>query len=127
MIKYGLAINATFGWAPLYYDTVKDISWNGQVCSTGTAIPIYDSDTSANRPLGMCVNITKVASDQGTYSNFKTDVPKCMAANKGSYCYYYYDNTNSFKTRCYCGADGTIGYCPLPNFSAVNNLTLWEL
>ncbi len=89
MTKYGLGINETFGWAPVYYDTVKDIQWNGQVCSSGIAIPVYDSETET-RPLAMCVNVTKVKTDQGTYKNFETDVPKCFASNKGSYCYYYY-------------------------------------
>lgn len=114
MLKFSLPINSIFGWAPVYYDTVKDILWNGQVCSTGFAIPYYENITQT-RPLGLCVNITKVVSDQGTYNNSKTDVPLCLAANKGSYCNYYYNSTDSFKTRCYCSADGSIGYCPLPN------------
>jgi len=62
MPLYSLAVNATFGWAPVYYDTVKDILWNGRVCSTGYAIPIYDG-TSTERPNGYCVNLTQVVTD----------------------------------------------------------------
>ena len=29
IIKYSMAVNQTFGWAPVYYDTVKDVYWNG--------------------------------------------------------------------------------------------------
>jgi hypothetical protein len=124
--KYVLGINATFGWAPLFYDTVKDILYNGQLCSTGLAIPVYDTNSTTTRPKGMCVNITMVYTDQGTYTNPVTDVPRCLSSNKGSYCNYYYDNSNSFKTRCFCGADGSIGYCPLPNKEALSNFTNLE-
>ena len=54
------------------------------------------------------------------------DVPMCLAANKGSYCYYYYDSASNFKTRCYCAGDGSIGYCPLPNRAAMLNFTKYE-
>ncbi|CDW84482.1 UNKNOWN [Stylonychia lemnae] len=126
MAKYQLPIGDNFGWAPVNYDTVKDILWNGQVCSTGFAIPFYENST-VTRPLGMCVNITKVVSDQGTYNNPISDVPKCLAANKGSFCNYFYNSVDSFKTRCYCAADGSLGYCPLPNFQAMRNFTAFDV
>ncbi len=125
MLKWSFAVNTTFGWAPLHYDTVKDILWNGQACSTGLAIPIYD-DTTLDRPNAMCVNITKIVTDQGTYNKPNTDVPQCLAANKGSYCTYFYNTTHNFKTRCYCAADGSLGYCPLPSLAAMKTYTIFE-
>jgi hypothetical protein len=29
ILKYSLPINATFGWSPVYYDTLKDVLYNG--------------------------------------------------------------------------------------------------
>lgn len=118
-------MGATFGWAPLHYDTVKDILWNGQACATGLAIPIYD-DTTLDRPNALCVNITKITTDQGTYLKPNTDVPQCLAANKGSYCSYHYNATHNFKTRCYCSADGSQGYCPLPSLNAMKTYKTFE-
>jgi hypothetical protein len=40
---FSLNETATFGWAPIYYDDIKDSLWHGQLCTTGIAFPVYDS------------------------------------------------------------------------------------
>ena len=130
MMKYNLASNSTFGWAPKYYDTVKDLLYNGQFCKSGIAMPLNDLNTSLtliqnisgfydNRPQGLCVDIVSVRTDLGLYTDFQNDVPECVSQDLGSYCQYHYHYekilTRSIKTRCACAADGSIGYCPIPN------------
>jgi hypothetical protein len=42
-IRYSLDEGTKFGWSNYYYDTVKDILYNGRMCKTGLAIPIYNA------------------------------------------------------------------------------------
>eukprot|EP00349_Pseudokeronopsis_sp_Brazil_P000100 CAMPEP_0202957058 /NCGR_PEP_ID=MMETSP1396-20130829/1496_1 /ASSEMBLY_ACC=CAM_ASM_000872 /TAXON_ID= /ORGANISM="Pseudokeronopsis sp., Strain Brazil" /LENGTH=96 /DNA_ID=CAMNT_0049674351 /DNA_START=602 /DNA_END=892 /DNA_ORIENTATION=- len=95
MTKFALKEGAFFGWANHHYDTEKDMLYNGRVCETGLAIPITFSNSSLNdsHPLGQCVKIYSVETDQGSFSNEETAT--CMAVNPGSYCYYYTDENKT--------------------------------
>ncbi len=76
------------------------------------------------------MNVTSVLTDQKEYNGFQSEVPKCVAANKGSYCEYNYRYSNkdfSFKIRCVCAPDGSVGYCPLPNHQALTRHALLEV
>ena len=83
MLKYSLPVNATFGWAPVYHDLLKDILYNGQLCRSGLAVPFNGTiidDSTSNRPMhtrkvGLCIEVTSVKTDQKLYSNFQTTAP----------------------------------------------------
>jgi hypothetical protein len=90
ILKYSKPVDSIFGWAPVHYDTAKDILHNGKLCQTGVAVPIGANNTSGLRPQALCVNVTSVNTDQGFYQNFQTEVPQCLVANKGSQCIYNY-------------------------------------
>ncbi len=138
MLKYSLPINATFGWAPVYHDMLKDVLFNGQLCKTGLAVPfngtligdLAQNNSQHTRMVGLCVNVTSVKTDQKLYSDFTYEAPKCVAANKGSMCYYNYqynDKDYNFRLRCACSSDGSIGYCPLPNLQTLRDHSLNDL
>jgi hypothetical protein len=97
MQKHSLATNSTFGWSPKYYDTIKDMLYNGQLCQSGLAVPLYDLNQTHSAALnfsgklntrteGLCIEVSSVVTDQGEYRNFDKDVPECLAANRGSHC-----------------------------------------
>jgi hypothetical protein len=90
MAKYGLDNNATFGWAPKHYNSIKDVLFNGRACRSGLAVPISKfNSTSDTRPEGLCVSFDSIVTDVGTYVNPETDAPQCFAV-AGSYCQYLY-------------------------------------
>ena len=119
-----------FGWAPTYYELPEDIKFNGRVCKSGLAIPIWD-ESDGTRPQAKCVNIYGALTDQAEYNFTKNPetAPKCLAKNIANYCYYYTSTykTEYFQTRCYCSGDGSVGYCPLPTPTFMANYTMNEL
>ena len=131
MLKYNLPENSIFGWAPVYYNSLKDILFNGQLCQTGIAVPYSGlNSTTDTRPVGLCINVASVFSDSGNYTNFQTDAPQCFVADRGSHCIYsyYYNSTElSFKLPCECAGDRSIGYCPLPNHLTLSMLSKLDL
>lgn len=127
--KYSLDEGTKFGWAPVFYELPEDIKYNGRVCKSGIAIPIWD-DSDGTRPQGKCVDLYGAYTDQAEY-NFTANpdsIPKCLASNIANYCYYYTsaDKSSYFQTRCYCSGDGSVGYCPLPTPVFMSNYTTYE-
>lgn len=84
-------------------------------------MPVFDD---LLEPYAKCISLHAVKTTDQTwfYSGEESVVPTCFAADQGSFCYYFTsenlefgNNPDVVKTRCHCGMDNSIGYCPLPD------------
>lgn len=119
--KYSYGPNTIFGWASVYYDPMRDIIHNGQLCASGIAFPIQNSPDEL--PHARCAHIYKLSTNEDNFTDIDQPV-KCLASTQGSYCNYYYTEEDYFELACHCGMDGGVGYCPLPGPTTVNLVAL---
>jgi len=63
--KYSYGAGTIFGWASVYYDPMRDIVHNGQLCNSGIAFPIQIRSDEV--PVARCSHIYRLSTNEDNF------------------------------------------------------------